>query len=66
MSYLVIEKTPDGLITHKKETAELALSLWYALDGEVHAIMNEGRQEITLLDLRAAAEQEKLFNDQKP
>lgn len=66
MSYLVIEKTADGLILHNKETAELALSLWYALDGEVQAIMNENRHEITLMDLRVAAEQEKLFKARNP
>ena len=66
MSYVIVEKTPDGLINHIKETAELALSLWFALDGEVHAIMNEDRQEITLPDLRAAAEQEKYSKAQNP
>jgi hypothetical protein len=60
MSYIIIEESPNGLITHKPETAELALSLWYALDGEVQLIMNELRQEISLTELRAAAEKERL------
>ena len=60
MRYQVIEKTSDGLVPHKVDTAALALSLWYALDGEVEAIRNENQQEISLADLRTAAEKEKV------
>lgn len=56
----MIEKTSDGLVSHTADTAALALSLWYALDGEVEAIRNENQQEISLADLRAAAEKEKV------
>ena len=56
----MIEKTSDGLVPHTVDTAALALSLWYALDGEVEAIRNESQQEISLADLRAAAEKEKV------
>ena len=54
MRYELVEVTSDGLITHKAETAEQALSLWYALDGDVQTIKNEHDQEISLEELRAA------------
>jgi hypothetical protein len=62
VSYFIVEKTDDGLITYRKDTAEMALSLWYALDGEVHSIMNEERQAISLDDLKVAAQNEKNSN----
>ena len=55
MKYELVETTSDGLVTHKAETAEQALSLWYALDGEVQAIRDENQQEVGLAELRAAA-----------
>jgi hypothetical protein len=60
LKYQVIEKTSDGLVPHTVDTAARALSLWYALDGEVEAIRNENQQEISLADLRIAAEKEKV------
>jgi hypothetical protein len=59
MRYELVEITSDGLVTHKAETAEEALSLWYALDGDVQTIRNENRQEIGLAELRVAATFEK-------
>ena len=59
MRYQLIENTSDGLVTHAANSAREALSLWYALDGEVQTIMNEQRQPISLADLRTAAEYEK-------
>ena len=55
MRYQLIENTADGLVSHDAETAKLALSLWYALDGEVQTIRNENQKEISLAELRAAA-----------
>jgi hypothetical protein len=59
MKYQLIETTSDGLVSHGAETAEQALSLWYALDGDVQTIKNEHQQEIGLAELRAAATTEK-------
>ncbi len=59
MRYELIETTSDGLVSHKAETAEQALSLWYALDGDVQTIRNENQQEVGLAELRAAATTEK-------
>jgi hypothetical protein len=59
MRYELIEITSDGLVSHKAETAEQALSLWYALDGDVQTIRNENQQEIGLAELRVAATTEK-------
>ena len=60
MKYQLVEKnTSDGPVTHAADSAEQALSLWYALDGEVQSIKNEQRQQISLSDLRTAAEYEK-------
>ena len=59
MRYQLIENTSDGLVTHAANSAREALSLWYALDGEVQTIVNEQRQQISLSDLRTAAEHEK-------
>ena len=55
MRYELVEVTSDGLISHKAETAEQALSLWYALDGDVQTIKDERQQEVSLAELRAAA-----------
>lgn len=55
MRYQLIEITADGLVTHNAESAKQALSMWYALDGEVQAIKTESQQEISLEELRAAA-----------
>ena len=55
MRYELVEITSDGVVSHKAETAEQALSLWYALDGEVQTIRNENEQEVGLAELRAAA-----------
>ena len=60
MKYELIETTSDGLVTHKAETAEQALSLWYALDGEVQAIRDENKQEVGLAELRAAVTTDKV------
>jgi hypothetical protein len=60
MRYELVEITSDGLISHKAETAKQALSLWYALDGDVQTIRNENQQEVDLAELRAAATTEKL------
>ena len=59
MSYELVEITSDGLVSHKAETAEQALSLWYALDGDVQTIRNENQQEVGLAESRAAATTEK-------
>jgi hypothetical protein len=59
MKYELVEITSDGFISHKAETAEQALSLWYALDGDVQTIRNENQQEIDLAELRVAATSEK-------
>jgi hypothetical protein len=59
MRYELVEITSDGLVSHKAETAEQALSLWYALDGDVQTIRNENQQEIGLAELRVAATIEK-------
>lgn len=59
MKYQIIENTSDGHVTYTAESAQLALSLWYALDGEVQSIMNEQHQKISLSDLRTAAQYEK-------
>ena len=59
MKYQLIEITADGLVTHNAETAKLALSLWYALDGEVQTIQNENKQHMSLAELRTAAAMEK-------
>lgn len=59
MKYELVEETSDGLVSHGAETAEQALSLWYALDGEVRTIKNEHKQEVGLAELRAAAKAEK-------
>ena len=59
LKYQLIENTSDGFVTHAADSAELALSLWYALDGDVQSIKNEQRQELSLSDLRTAAEYEK-------
>lgn len=63
MSYELIEITSDGMVSHKAETAEQALSLWYALDGDVQTIKNENQQEVGLADLRAAATTEKAWSE---
>ena len=59
MRYELVEITSDGLVSHKAETAEQALSLWYALDGDVQTIRNENQQEVGLAELRVAATTEK-------
>jgi hypothetical protein len=59
LKYQLIENTSDGLVTHAAHSAQQALSLWYALDGDVQSIKNEQRQVISLSDLRTAAEYEK-------
>lgn len=64
MKYELIETTSDGLVSHKAETAEQALSLWYALDGEVQTIRDENQQEVGLAQLRAAATTDK-FRSQR-
>lgn len=61
MRYELIKSTSDGLVSHRAETAEQALSLWYALDGDVQTIKDERQQEVGLAELRAAATTE---NDQ--
>lgn len=53
MSYQIIENTPDGFVVHNIDTAETALSMWYALDGEVSAIKDGHLREIALPDLIA-------------
>lgn len=59
MKYQLIENTSDGLVTHAADSAQQALSLWYALDGDVQSILNEQREEVSLSELRTAAEFEK-------
>lgn len=59
MRYELVEITSDGLVSHRAETAEQALSLWYALDGDVETIRNENQQEVGLAELRALATTEK-------
>ena len=59
MKYYLIENTSDGLVTRTAHSAQQALSLWYALDGDVKSIKNEQREVISLSDLRTAAEYEK-------
>ena len=59
MSYHIIENSPDGFINHTVDNAEMALSLWYALDGEVLNIKNKFNQEIKLEDLIAEVAAEK-------
>ena len=59
MRYELVEITSNGLVSHKAETAEQALSLWYALDGDVQTIRNENQQEIDLAELRVAATTER-------
>ena len=59
MRYELVEITSDGLVSHKAETAEQALSLWYALDGDVQTIKDENQQEVGLAELRVAATTEK-------
>lgn len=53
MSYQIVENTPDGFVVHTVDNAETALSMWYALDGEVSAIRNDQQTEILLTDLIA-------------
>lgn len=53
MPYQIIENTSDGLIVHNVKDAETALSLWYALDGEVETIKDEQANEIELSDVIA-------------
>lgn len=43
MKYQLIEVSGDGIVTHNADNAKPALSLWYALDGEVQSIRNEKR-----------------------
>ena len=62
MRYELVEITSDGLVSHKAETAEQALSLWYALDGDVQTIRNENQQELDLAELRVAATAEKILS----
>jgi hypothetical protein len=62
MRYELVEITSDGLVSHKAETAEQALSLWYALDGDVQTIRNENQQELDLAELRVAATAEKVLS----
>ena len=62
MRYELVEVTSDGLVSHKAETAEQALSLWYALDGDVQTIRNENQQELDLAELRVAATAEKVLS----
>ncbi len=59
MRYELVEITSDGVITHRAETAETALSLWYALDGNVQTIKDERQQQLGLAELRAAAATDK-------
>ena len=59
MKYQLIENTSDGLVSHAADSAQQALSLWYALDGDVQSILNEQREEVSLSELRTAAEFEK-------
>jgi len=59
LKYQLIENTSDGLVTHAADSAQQALSLWYALDGDVQSILNEQREEVSLSELRTAAEFEK-------
>jgi hypothetical protein len=58
MKYQLIEVSGDGVATHNVDNAKRALSLWYALDGEVQSIRNEKRQEMSLAELREAASNE--------
>ena len=58
MKYQLIEVSGDGIVAHNVDNAKRALSLWYALDGEVQSIRNEKRQEISLAELREAASNE--------
>lgn len=53
MSYQIIENTADGFVFHSADTAETALSMWYAFDGEVAGIKDEHQQDIGLADLIA-------------
>jgi hypothetical protein len=62
MRYELVEITSDGLVSHKTESAEQALSLWYALDGDVQTIRNENQQELDLAELRVAATAEKVLS----
>jgi hypothetical protein len=62
MRYELVEITSDGFVSHKAETAEQALSLWYALDGDVQTIRNENQQELDLAELRVAATAEKVLS----
>jgi hypothetical protein len=59
MSYHIIEDTPEGFINHTVDNAEKALSLWYALDGEVLKIKNKFNQDLKLEDLIAEVAAEK-------
>ena len=59
MRYQLIENASDGFVTHAGQPAEQALSLWYALDGNVEAIKDEQGLQISLSNLRTAAEYEK-------
>ena len=65
MRYELVEITSDGLVSHKTESAEQALSLWYALDGDVQTIKDENQQEIGLAELRAAAATEKVRSERQ-
>ena len=62
MRYELVEITSDGLVSHKTESAEQTLSLWYALDGDVQTIRNENQQELDLAELRVAATAEKVLS----
>ena len=65
MRYELVEITSDGLVSHKAESAEQALSLWYALDGDVQTIKDENQQEIDLDELMAAATTEKVRSERQ-
>jgi hypothetical protein len=60
MTYELIELTSDGMVSHRAETAEQALSLWYALDGDVQTIKDERQREVSLEELRVVASIEKV------
>lgn len=53
MTYQIIESTSDGVVVHNADNADIALSMWYALDGEVEAIKDQYYQQIAITDLIA-------------
>ena len=59
MSYQIVETTSDGFVVHKADTAETALSMWYAFDGEVSSIRDEHQKNLTLTELIAIVASQK-------